>query len=174
MSENMIKCETDVQPQQGHRAVIEKVSRNAIGHLVAHVKGQAEPITDIRVARCFPWSLPECYISIRDKQGSEIVLLKTLGELDADSRKVVEEELRDKVFNPRILHVMEHKRDFGVTSITAMTDRGRVTFQVQSRDDIRILSPTRALFRDADGNVYELTDLTALDPHSRKYLQDYF
>jgi hypothetical protein len=49
-----------------------------------------------------------------------------------------------------------------------------VTFQVRSRDDVRVLSSTRALFRDADGNTYELADLNALDAAGQKWMQNYF
>jgi hypothetical protein len=64
--------------------------------------------------------------------------------------------------------------EFNIVSLTAETDRGEVTFQVRSRDDIRYLSPTRALFRDPDGNTYELEDITQLDPASRKHLSHWF
>jgi len=154
--------------------VIEEVRRNEAGQLVARVKGRETPLTDARVARCFPWSLPDRYIAIRDKDGKEIALLETLAELDPASRAVVEAELREKVFNPAITSVVDHKSEFGVISITVETNRGRVTFQIRSREDVRVLSPTRALFRDADGNTYELADLNALDPPSRKILADYF
>ena len=152
---------------------VTRVERNALGRLLAHVEGQSEPVEDVRVARCFPWSLPDQYVSIRNKDGKEIWLLKSLEELDEPSRQIVHEELRDKFFNPRIRRVVEFKHEFDVTSIKVETDRGPVTFQVRSRDDVRVLSPTRALFRDADGNTYELVDLSALDQASRKYLGDY-
>ena len=40
---------------------------------------------DVRPARCFPWSVPDCYISLRDSEGREIVLLESLSQLDAAS-----------------------------------------------------------------------------------------
>jgi len=153
---------------------IARIVRNQNGQLVVHVTGREEPIVDARVSRCFPWSLPECHVSIHDKHGKEIALLKTLDELDTDSRKVVQEEIRDKIFNPKITRIINHSREFDITSITAETDRGQVTFQIRARDDIRILSPTRALFRDADGNTYEVADLTVLDQATRKWLEQYF
>ena len=161
----------DAAPVSGR---IERVERDTAGRLVVHVEGRDEPLVDARVARCFPWSIPDSYVSIRDKDGKEIALLKSLEELNGDSRKIVEQELRDKVFNPMIRRVIEFKTEFGVTSITAETDRGEVTFQIRTRDDVRVLSPTRALFRDVDGNTYELADLYALDPASRKHLYHYF
>jgi len=138
------------------------------------IDGRGEPIVDARVARCFPWSLPDYYIAIRDKEGKELALLRTLDELDSTSREVVREELADKIFNPKIRRITDHCNEFDVISITATTDRGEVTFQIRSRDDVRLLSDSRALFRDADGNTYELTDLKALDLASRKWLEDYF
>ena len=153
---------------------IRGITRNKLGQLVADVEGRDGPIEDARIARCFPWTLPSHYVSLRDKDGKEVVLLKTLDELDAASRQVVEQELREKVFNPRITRVVDYRNEFGVVSITAQTDRGEVTFQIRSRDDVRMLSDTRGLFRDADGNIYELADLNAIDPSSRKYLQEFF
>ncbi|HUT58309.1 MAG TPA: DUF1854 domain-containing protein [Phycisphaerae bacterium] len=158
----------------GGEAVVEQVELNPAGQLVVHIRGCGEPVVDARLARCFPWSLPDGYISVRDADGKEITLLQTLDGLDDASRQVVEKELADKVFNPKIRRIVEHRHEFGVTSITAETDRGQVTFQIRSRDDIRILSPTRGLFRDADGNTYEMEDLNALDAQSRKWLQDHF
>jgi hypothetical protein len=168
------KSAAPLPPLPARPADIESITRNELRQLVVRLRGHGEAIVDARVARCFPWSLPGNFISLRTKDGKEIVLLKTTGELDEASRVPVEEELREKIFNPRILRVTDYRNEFGVVSVSADTDRGNVTFQIRSRDDIRVLSPTRSLFRDADGNTYELPDLNALDPVSRKHLQEYF
>ncbi len=157
----------------GEAVRIEGIERNPAGQLVARLQGRDEPVVDVRVARCFPWSLPDAYISVRNKDGKEIVLLQTLDELDQASRAIVLHELQDKVFNPKITRIVEHKTEFGITSVQAETDRGPVTFQIRSRDDIRILSSKRLLFRDADGNTYEVADVTAMDTASRKFLEGY-
>ena len=153
---------------------VTKVVRNASGQLEVHVEGRNEPIKDARVARCFPWSLRDCYICLRTHEGKEIAMLRSLEDMDPDSRAVVEADLADRVFYPTILRILDRKSEFGIVSLTAQTDRGTVTFQVRSRDDVRLLSSARALFRDADGNTYELSDVTKLDPASRKAFQQYF
>lgn len=152
---------------------VNRVERNPAGQLVVHIEGRGEPVVDATVARCFPWSVPEQFICLREK-GKEVAMLKSLDELDEPSRKIVQEELWDKVFNPRIHRVLDFKSEFDVTYITAQTDRGEVTFQIRSRDDIRLLSAKRALFRDVDGNCYELADFDQLDSASRKHLKQYF
>jgi len=163
-----------MQANPAAEATVEKVERNEAGQLVVRLAGREEPVVDARVARCFPWSMPDVLISVRDSDGKEVALLESLDVLDANARQVVERELREKVFNPVIRRVTGYKNEFGVASLTAETDRGPVTFQIRSRDDVRRLSATRALFRDADGNTYELPDFEALDRESRKHLQHYF
>jgi len=153
---------------------IERVERDPTNKLVVHLAGRDEPVVGAQVARCFPWSLPDTHISVRDADGKEIVLLESLDDLPAAAREVVEEELHKKVFNPKILRIASMKEEFGITSITAETDRGEVTFQIRSHENVRRLSPVRALFRDVDGNTYELPDITALDAASQRHLQQYF
>jgi len=155
-------------------ARIERVAIDPAGRLVVHLAGQDDPLVDAKVARCFPWSLPERYVSVLDADGKEIALLETLDGLDEASRQVIQEQLATRIFNPVIRRVVEYKHEFGITEITAETDRGTVTFQVRTRDDVRTLSTNRALFRDADGNIYELPDLDQLDSASRRRLEHYF
>jgi hypothetical protein len=142
--------------------------------LVAHVEGADEPLENVKVARCFPWSLSDRYISIRSSEGKEIVLLKTLDVVSAETRKLIEEELRDKVFIPRIEEITKYSDAFDVISITAKTDRGTVTFQMRSRQDVRALTPTQAIFRDVDGNLYEVRDFNALDRASQRQIEQFF
>jgi hypothetical protein len=153
---------------------VTEVRRNEKGELVVSVQGRDEPVVDCRVARSFPWSQPDLFISICDADGKEVALLESLDVLPAPARQLVAEELTRTVFNPQIRRIRQCKQEFDVTSITAETDRGEVTFQIRSRDDVRVLSASRALFRDADGNTYELADLNALDPVSRRHISQYF
>ena len=155
-------------------STIERLEVDEAGRLVVHLAGRDEPVVDAKVTRCFPWSRPERHVAVVDADGKEIALLETLDELSEANREIAEQQLARRIFNPVIRRISGHKHEFGVTSITAETDRGTVTFQVRSRDDVRMLSATRALFRDADGNVYELPDVTALDPVSQKRLEHYF
>ncbi len=171
-----VQSEEAEQTDQGRAGdgAVKQITRDAAGQLVVRIEGRDEEIVDARVARCFPWSLPESYVSVRDKDGKEVALLRTLDELDEASREIVAKELEEKIFNPKIQRLTSYKNEFGVVSITAQTDRGEVTFQIRSRDDVRLLSPGRALFRDADGNTYELADFTEMDTASQKWLEQYF
>lgn len=156
------------------RGAIERIERAETGELVAYLRDRDEPVRPVRVARCFPWSLPDSYLSIRTAEGKEICLLTSLDDLPDASRAVVEGELEAMIFNPKILRVLEWRREFGVASIRCQTDRGEVTFQIRRREDVRLLSDTRALLQDVDGNTYELPDVTQLDPASQKHFSTFF
>jgi len=156
------------------RIRVRRIERNRSRQLVVYPERDGEAIVDAKLARCFPWTVPDAFISVLNGDGHEIALLKSLDELDPASREVAEAELRDKIFSPRIKRILECKHEFGISSFTAETDRGRVIFQIRGRDDIQLLSPTRVLFRDVDGNTYELPDFQQLDPASQKHLRQYF
>jgi hypothetical protein len=151
-----------------------RVRRNSRGELEVHLDGREAPLANVKVARCFPWSLQSQYISIRDKDGKEVALLEDLQQLDAQSRGVIQEELAARFFVPKITRITDYRAEFDIIYISAATDRGEVTFQIRSRDDVRILSGRRAIFRDVDGNIYEIPDFHALDRVSQKYLERYF
>ena len=114
-------------------AEIQNVDRNPAGQIVVKLSCRDEPIVDAKIVRCFPWSMPEEYVSIRDSDVKEIAMLKTLDSLDPESQKIVEEELVDKIFNPRIEKILDFKHEFGVTSITAQTDRGKLCLRLFAR-----------------------------------------
>ena len=153
---------------------VTRIERDAGGQLVVRLAGGETPVTDAKLTRYFPWSMPDACVSVRTDQGREVAVLTDLDELDPDSRETLESELHDKVFNPKLLRILEYRHEFGISYIKAETDRGQVTFQFRGRHDIRLLSPTRALIRDVDSNTYELPDFSRLDPTSRRYLQRYF
>ena len=166
--------EPDAPPSVPGAEAIRSAEVDKAGRLVVQLDGRDEPLVDARVARCFPWSMPGRHVCVLDADGKEAAMLESLETLDPAVRELFEEHLAERIFNPVIRNVVKHRREFGVLEMTAETDRGQVTFQVRGRDDVRVLTDRRALFRDADGNVYELPDVTALDPASRKRLEQYF
>jgi len=158
----------------GSNGRLERLERNAKGELIAHLAGRDTPHEDVSVHRCFPWTLTDQYVSIRDDDGKEIVLLRSLDGLPAATRDLIEQDLAEKFFVPKIKRISSYRAEFGVVYISAETDRGDVTFQIRNRDDVRILSSRRGLFRDVDGNIYEVEDLLALDRASQRHIEGYF
>jgi len=148
-----------------------RLTRNERGQLAAHL-GDAAPIDNARIARCFPWSNRDEYLSVRDADGKEVHLLRTLGNLDADTRALIDEELSMQEFFPRITAVLSAEQRFDVTLWHIETDRGPAELRVKDSEDIRHIDDQRVLVKDAAGGIYEIPDINALDPRSRKLIDE--
>ena len=140
--------------------------------LAVRDRDSEEPVRDAHVARCFPWSLPDRYLSIRDKDGNELHLFGSIDEVPEASRQVVMEELAAQEFVPRILRVHEIDDSFDIIIWKADTDCGPVEFQVKHDEDIRLLGDNYVIIKDHSGMLFEVPDLDALDEKSRALIED--
>jgi hypothetical protein len=143
---------------------------DAKGRLALRRPG-AEPKEDVRVRRAFPWSEPGRYISVRDSEGKELLLIDDLAAIEPGQRRVIENALATTSFIPRIESVRRVDVRFGHQQWSVVTDRGPIDFRVQEREDIRFLADGRFRIKDADGNVYELPPLSELDAESRRAIE---
>ena len=150
-----------------------RLSRDQRGQLVARIGDDAEPVAGVRLARCFPWSMPDSYISIRDKDGKELQLLRSLDEVEAETRRVIGEELDAQEFVPRVQTIENIDDQAEATTWRVVTDRGPIEAQVKTNDDIRRLDENRVLIKDHAGGLLEVADVAALDPDSRQRLEDH-
>src|SRR3989475_12833756 len=66
------------------------LERRADGKLWA-LRGDAERVVWVR--RCFPWSEPGRFVSLRDEDDNELALVGDPAELDRASRRVLEEAM---------------------------------------------------------------------------------
>ncbi len=145
-----------------------RLEPDALGHLNLHLSDRV--VENVTIKRAFPWSQPDRFISIRDHDGREVFLIEDLAALDAEQQALVRRWLHRHTLIPRIdsIHTIETKQ--GYLAWDVQTDRGRRAFRVQEREDLRSLSAGRVVVRDTRGNMYELPDMHALDPHSRREL----
>jgi hypothetical protein len=132
-------------------------------------KGDDEPVENVRVARCFPWTNRGEYISVRNADGKELHLLRTLDGIDADSRALIDQELTAQEFFPRITAVLSTEQRFDLTLWQVETDRGPTALRVKDSEDIRHLDDKRILVKDRAGGLFEIADFGALDPRRRRF-----
>jgi len=130
-----------------------------------------EDVTDARLRRGFPWSMPRRFVSIRGADGKELMLIENLDDLPKDQLRLIERWLDEYSFIPKILKVNNVDVRFGHQQWAVETDRGPAEFRLQEREDIRFLHDGRFSIKDANGNVYELTSLEKLDTTSRRHLE---
>jgi Domain of unknown function (DUF1854) len=127
----------------------------------------------VEPVRAFPLSEPQRDISLLDHEGREVLHVPQIGQLPADFRAFLEEELGRRHFLPTIrrIHAIE-----GITEPTTWdvdTDRGRTKFRLRSEEDVRRVVGSRVIIVDDHGVRYLIADYTTFDATSRRLLEQY-
>ena len=102
------------------------------GPLVLHVEGEEDRVVGIR--RMFPATYPTKYLSVHDEE-NEVGTIADLGEFSREQQRLVEEEIRQQYFVPRIIEIKEIKDELGYFVWDVVTDRGPRKFYVKGRSD---------------------------------------
>lgn len=123
----------------------------------------------------FPFTNHTMFISLLNADEREVGFVRSLTEIDEDSRKALEACFREYYMIPKISRVINCEDKFGTLKWTVDTDRGVITFQIKNRhSDIKNLRGTaRIIIRDSNDNRYEIPDYTVLDAHSNRMLFSY-
>lgn len=127
----------------------------------------------ITPVRLFPHTDREQWISLVDGRSKELVLIENLTELAAEFRQLIEEELAKCEFVPEIKRIVRVSGDTEPCEWEVETDRGPTKFVLKSEDDVRRIGPQRALIIDAHGLRYLVPNARALDPRSRRVIEQY-
>ena len=127
----------------------------------------------VEVIRAFPLSDPRHGIAICDSQGKEIMWLPDLDALPPPLAQQIEEELAKREFVPIVRRIVKVSSPVEPSEWEVETDRGRVSFLLNSEDDVHELDQNRALITDAHGIRYLISDIEQLDANSRRLLERY-
>jgi hypothetical protein len=148
------------------------LSRDAWGSLVL-IDSDGVRHSGIEPVRAFPLSDPRRRIALCDESGRERAWVEDLDSLADPIRKIIEEELASNQFLPAISRIERISGESAPSDWDVVTDRGRTRFTLDSEEQIRKLGKDRVLISDAMGLRYEVRDVQALDPASRKLLERY-
>jgi hypothetical protein len=123
----------------------------------------------VHAVRAFPLTYPNEFIGLQDAiTGHEIGMLRSLRDLGAEARQLVQDSLNSRYFVPQIFRIIEAKREFGTVYWDVETDRGPRKFMMRGiRDSIHEIEPGRYLVVDIDGNRFEVPQLEKLDARSQ-------
>ena len=132
----------------------------------AHCEGRED------VAVKIVWVRP---VSMRGKEVSllgekeEFAMLKSLDELDPDSRKIAEEELARTYFMPEIRRITKTEAHFGNRYWEVETDKGSRAFAMKNPYiNIKWIGTDEVLIRDVIGNMFHIASYAGLDDQSKR------
>jgi hypothetical protein len=144
-----------------------RLTRNDIGQLLFQRDGEAHPV---RVKPCFPWSGPAGHFSIRDADDAELALVRTLDDLDEESRHAMESALAEAGFVFELEAITEITEEFEIFNWRARTRQGERTFQTKRDEWPRPVPGGGLLIRDVAGDLYHIGSPDTLDAESGKLL----
>lgn len=143
------------------------LERGRDGRLVARRGGRRTPVA---VVRCFPWTAPERFLSLRDEEDEEVALVRDAGELDDASRDALLGALADAGFVFDVEAVLAVDEEIEIRVFRVRTRQGTRRFQTLRDEWPRALPDGSLLFRDVGGDLYRVPPAPELDPGSRKAL----
>ena len=144
-----------------------KLERRADGLLWAVGPEGAREVT---VSRCFPWSEPGRFISLRSRDEEEVLLVRDVAELDEGSRVALERSLLEAGFVLEIERVLEIDEEIEIRSWRVITKNGPRRFQTPRDEWPRPLPGGGLLVRDVAGDLFHIREPGRLDPASRRKL----
>jgi hypothetical protein len=127
---------------------------------------------DVSLIRLFPLSEPEHWLALIAKDGTEIGVLRSLADLPAEPLRLARDELRRRYLVPQIECILACRVRDEVVEWTVRTDRGRGKFLTRNlREQVKEPLPSRLTLIDVEGNRYDIPNVLALDPDSRRRLE---
>jgi hypothetical protein len=126
----------------------------------------------VSLFKAFPFSHSNNYVSVRDKDGKEIGLIKDINDFSKDVTDLFHEELSRRYFLPSINSISSIKDEFGYSYWEVITGIGAKKFTIRKDNNSFIpINEHRILVVDVDGNRYEISDYTKLDSRSYKLIE---
>ena len=124
----------------------------------------------VEVYRCFPWTEPGQFVSLRADDESEFGLVQDMTELDTASRGVLEQYLAEAGFVLEVTRIVDVDEEVEIRTWNVETRQGPRSFQTKRDDWPRELPSAGFLIRDVAGDLYHVGDTESLDPRSRELL----
>jgi hypothetical protein len=134
-----------------------------------------ERYENIQCVPLFPLFEPGTYISVqhkKEKEYDEVCIIKSLDELPADQRTLVEDNITFRYFMPEITHIKSIKGEHGKDLWVVKTNKGEKEFTVQDRkENVHINDRGTVFVTDADGCRYKISDYRTLPEKAKTELE---
>ena len=138
-------------------------------NLVDLTLASGESFTSLEPKKLFPVSRTDTYITLLDSSRREIALIKSLDDLNEESRKVISESLDKYYLIPvieKIVAISKIKSDRKYRW-SVITNIGPREFEIKNRStDIVVYPDFSVRLRDSNDGRYIVPDYRKLDSHS--------
>lgn len=130
-----------------------------------------EKDTPVKVVRCFPWSLPNRYISLVDDKNNEIMLIEDMESLaDKEAKQLLSEEIAERTYLPQILQIHAIEDEIDLFKWRVKTNGGERVFFTRRQEIPREVVGGQVVLKDISGDRYVIQKIEGLDEKSRNWL----
>ena len=150
------------------------------GHNLSFTASDGTHYLRVTLRRSFPLSADSTFIVVRvpeeePDRSRELGVVVDCLELDDESRKAVEYELRSFYLVPIIQRIHSIREEFGFLYWSVDTDRGPKEFIMRDSiiGQVRQVGPGRWLIIDINQTRYEVRNFEQLDEASQSFLTKY-
>ena len=139
-------------------------------NLVTLKLSSGEEFEALEPRRLFPTTRPTQYITLLNKEGNEVSVIRSISDIDSESARVINESLENYYLVPKIIKIYKISIKTGTIRWSVLTERGKVDFYIHNRNDIKSFSDGTVRVRDSDDNRYVIESFAKLDFESRAKL----
>lgn len=123
--------------------------------------------------RCFPWTAPNQFISLRDDSNQELAFIENVEQLSPASMQALNKALHTVSFVIRVVVVLSIDSEFEIRQWRVKTPQGEHVFQTKMDEWPRLMHDGGLLVNDVSGNVIKIDDPKTMDAKSRRCLWPY-
>lgn len=124
----------------------------------------------VRVHRCFPWSEPGRFLSLRDAENREVAMVSDISELDRSSMEALEQTLVEAGFVLRVTRIVRVEEEVEIRTWEVETEQGPRAFQTRLDEWPLDVPGGGVVIRDVAGDLYHVATPDTLDERSRRWL----
>jgi hypothetical protein len=158
----------DLRPPTAPQENTMRLRRREDGRLLLR-RGESDLPVELR--RCFPWTDPDRFFSLRDDEEREVAMIESAEQLgDDESRAVLAQAARETGFVFRITAIESIATEFEIRVWSVQTEQGPRTFQTALDEWPRDVPGGGLLIRDVAGDLFHIANPDALDALSQKKL----
>jgi len=149
----------------------EKIWRKENGLLAVMDKNGEK---EVFIKQSFPLSHPGEFLSLRDSEDNEILMVESLNsDVSPDVKALLLEELLKSQFVLNIKEIVNIQEDVELRRFHVLTEQGSRHFQTKLEDWPEILSGETILIEDLCGDLFHIDNWKKLDKESQKKLTPY-
>ena len=164
------------QSRANHALRAQRLSSPQTFRLERRVDGKLWVVCDatavaVEVVRCFPWTEPTRFLSLRDSHGTEHAFIDQLEELDTESQKALGPGLSRSGFVLDIVRIERIEEDFELRAFVVDTLQGPRRFQTALDAWPRRVECGALVLEDVYGDLYRIAQPEKLDQRSSELLR---